>query len=85
MPDRIGRLQVAQQEIDKGFGRGYARDHADLTSAVMLFGLDRLSPDDDRQRPGPRGRAGRRCAGQRRDSSRLAAAPLTPSGRRPAR
>jgi hypothetical protein len=34
--DPITRLEFARGEIDRMFGRGYSRDHPDLTAAVML-------------------------------------------------
>jgi hypothetical protein len=34
--DPITRLEFARGEIDRVFGRGYSRDHPDLTAAVML-------------------------------------------------
>jgi hypothetical protein len=38
MPDDnpITRLEFAQSEIDRVFGRGFSRDHPELTAAVML-------------------------------------------------
>jgi hypothetical protein len=38
MPDEnpISRLEFAKGEIDRVFGRGFSRDHPELTSAVML-------------------------------------------------
>jgi hypothetical protein len=34
--DPIARLEFAQREIDRVFGDGFAREHSDLTAAVML-------------------------------------------------
>ena len=34
--DPISHLELVKVEIDKIFGRGFSRDHPDLTSAVML-------------------------------------------------
>src|SRR5262245_14980226 len=37
MPDnRASRLEFTKGEIDRVFGRGYSRDHPELTAAVML-------------------------------------------------
>jgi hypothetical protein len=35
MSDPISRLQLAQQEIDKTFGAGFAREHPEVVCAVM--------------------------------------------------
>jgi hypothetical protein len=34
--DPISRLQFARDEIDRVFGDGYAADHPDVVTAVML-------------------------------------------------
>jgi hypothetical protein len=37
MPDDpVSRLEFTKGEIDRVFGRGYSRDHPELTAAVML-------------------------------------------------
>ena len=36
MPDPVQRLQVAQTEIDKVLGDGYARANPQVVSAVMI-------------------------------------------------
>ena len=35
MPDPVSRLQFAQQEIDKVFGPGYAREHPEVLVVVV--------------------------------------------------
>jgi hypothetical protein len=35
MPDPISRLQLAQQEIDRVLGGGYAREHPDVVAVVV--------------------------------------------------
>jgi hypothetical protein len=35
MPDPISRLQLAQREIDRVFGDGYAAAHSDAVAAVV--------------------------------------------------
>ena len=37
MPDPVSRLQVAQAEIDRMLGDGYARANPQVVSAVMIF------------------------------------------------
>jgi hypothetical protein len=34
--DPVSRLEFTKGEIDRVFGRGYSRDHPELTAAVML-------------------------------------------------
>jgi hypothetical protein len=35
MPDPISRLQLAQREIDRVFGDGYAAAHSDVVAAAV--------------------------------------------------
>jgi hypothetical protein len=35
MADPVSRLQLAQQEIDRCFGSGFARDHPELVAVVV--------------------------------------------------
>jgi len=68
MPDDpVSRLEFTKGEIDRVFGRGYSRDHPELTAAVMLsasldfHGLTLARAVRD-EHVGRRTRAGAHCA-----------------------
>jgi hypothetical protein len=60
MADPVSRLQLAQQEIDRVFGTGYAAGHPELGRGRDAVGGVRLRRAcHRRRRPGRRRRAGR--------------------------